>query len=174
MSSKIIKAYQYKIQHFNPDKYWSRREKVINPKYRKIKLRKLFYLRYLKKCETFNCAYICTNINGGAVFKSRPNLPHGLNGIVVGNNVIIGKNCTIMHRVTIAEGTKDKPTILGDNVFIGTGAVIRSGRVIGSNVRVGANAVVTHDVPPYCLVAGVPATVKKQYSVSDGYYDEIL
>lgn len=157
MKNKIIKKYQYRIQHYNPDKYWSRREKVVNPKSRKTKITKLFYLKYIKKCDAFNCAFISTNINCGAIFKSKPVLPHGLNGIVIGDNVIIGKNCTIMHRVTIAEGTKDKPTIIGDNVFIGVGAVIRSSKVIGNNVKIGANAVVTHDVPENAVVGGVPA-----------------
>lgn len=157
MKNKIIKKYQYRIQHYNPDKYWSRREKVVDPKSKKTKFKKLMYLRYIKKCDAFNCAFISTNINGGAIFKSRPNLPHGLNGIVIGDNVIVGKNCTIMHRVTIAEGTKDKPTIIGDNVFIGVGAVIRSSKVIGNNAKIGANAVVTHDVPDNAVVGGVPA-----------------
>lgn len=80
MARKIVKSYQYKIQHYNPDKYWSRREKVIDPNSRKTKLKKLIYLRYIKKCDALNCAFISTNINSGAIFKSRPNLPHGLNG----------------------------------------------------------------------------------------------
>lgn len=161
MARKIVKSYQYRIQHYNPDKYWSRREEVINPNSRKTKFKKLIYLRYIKKCDAFNCAFISTNINSGAVFKSRPNLPHGLNGIVVGDNVVIGKNCTIMHRVTIAEGTKEKPTIIGDNVFIGVGAVIRSSKVIGNNVKIGANAVVTHDIIDNEVVGGVPAVPLK-------------
>lgn len=66
-----------------------------------------------------------------------------------------------MHRVTIAEGFKDKPTVIGNNVFIGTGAVIRSGKVIGDNVKIGANAVVTHDIPSNCVVGGVPAIIIK-------------
>ena len=161
MKNRIIKKYQYRIQHYNPDKYWSRREKVVDPKSKKTKFKKLMYLRYIKKCDAFNCAFISTNINSGANFKSRPTLPHGLNGIVIGDNVIVGKNYTIMHRVTIAEGTKDKPTIIGDNVFIGTGAVIRSSKIIGKNAKIGANAVVTHDVPEGATVGGVPAIILK-------------
>lgn len=77
------------------------------------------------------------------------------------DNVVIGKNCTIMHRVTIAEGTKEKPTIISDNVFIGTGAVIRSSKVIGNNVKIGANAVVTHDIADNEVVGGIPAVPLK-------------
>lgn len=158
MNKKLKAFIKSRIEHYNPDKYWSRREKVINENSRKSRIKKLLYLRYIKKCDAFNCAFISTNINGGAVFKTRPNLPHGLNGIVIGDNVIIGENCTIMHRVTIAEGTREKPTIIGDNVFIGAGAVIRSSRIIGDNVKIGANAVVTHDIPDNLVVGGVPAT----------------
>ncbi len=167
MKNKIIKKYQYRIQHYNPDKYWSRREKVVDPKSKKTKFKKLMYLRYIKKCDAFNCAFISTNINSGAIFKSRPKLPHGLNGIVIGDNVIVGKNCTIMHRVTIAEGTKDKPTIVGDNVFIGVGAVIRSSKVIGNNAKIGANAVIAHDVPEGATVGGVPAIILKNDDQKD-------
>ena len=71
-----------------------------------------------------------------------------------------------MHRVTISEGTKDNPTVIGDNVFIGTGAVIRSGRKIGDNVKIGANAVVTHDIPSNCVVGGVPAKILKNNNVN--------
>ena len=159
---RIIERLQYRIQHYNPDKYWSRREVVLNPKSKKSRFSKMMYLKYIKKCDAFNCAFISTHINGGAIFKTRPNLPHGLNGIVIGDNVIIGENVTIMHRVTIAEGTKEKPTIIGNNVFIGVGAVIRSSKIIGDNAKIGANAVVCHDVKNNTVVGGVPAVVIKE------------
>jgi len=49
------------------------------------------------------------------------------------------------------------PVIIGYNVWIGEGARILSGVTIG----VGANAVVTHDVPAYSVVGGVPAKIIK-------------
>lgn len=158
----LITASKNRIQHYNHNKYWFRREAVVNIKSKKCKLTKFRYLEYLKKCDAFNCAFISTKIGGGgALFKSSPILPHGLNGIIIGDNVVVGENVTILHRVTIAEGFKDKPTVIGNNVFIGTGAVIRSGMIIGDNVKIGANAVVTHDVPSNCVIAGVPARIIK-------------
>jgi hypothetical protein len=51
------------------------------------------------------------------------------------------------------------PTSIGDDVWIGYRAVIMAGVSIGRGAIVAAQAVVTHDVPPYAIVAGVPARV---------------
>ena len=53
------------------------------------------------------------------------------------------------------------PVIIGNNVWICEHACILSGVTIGDGAIIAANAVVTHDVPPYCVVAGVPAKVVK-------------
>lgn len=49
------------------------------------------------------------------------------------------------------------PVHIGDHVFIGAGAIVTMGVTIGDHSVVAAGAVVTHDVPPYTVVAGVPA-----------------
>ncbi len=54
-----------------------------------------------------------------------------------------------------------KQTLIGNDVYIGHGALIMQGIIIGDGAVVGAGAVVTKDVPPYAIVAGSPATVKK-------------
>ena len=46
---------------------------------------------------------------------------------------------------------------IGDNVFIGAGAIVNMGVQIGDDAVVAAGAVVTRDVPPYTVVGGVPA-----------------
>ena len=53
---------------------------------------------------------------------------------------------------------KKEPIHIGDDSWIGTGAVILPGANIGSNVLVGAGAVVDKDVEDFSVVAGVPAT----------------
>ncbi len=50
-------------------------------------------------------------------------------------------------------------TTIGHDVWIGAHAQIKSGLVIGTGAIIGAGAVVTHDVPPYAIVAGVPAKI---------------
>lgn len=49
------------------------------------------------------------------------------------------------------------PVTLGHDVWIGHGAVVLPGVSIGTGAAVGANAVVSKDVPPFAIVAGVPA-----------------
>lgn len=57
--------------------------------------------------------------------------------------------------------------VIGNNVWIGDKASILAGVHIGDNVIVAANAVVTKDVPSYCLVAGIPAKVIKKIDRND-------
>ena len=53
------------------------------------------------------------------------------------------------------------PVIIGNNVWICEHACILSGVTIGDGAIIAANAVVTHDIPPYSVAAGVPAKVVK-------------
>jgi len=55
-----------------------------------------------------------------------------------------------------------KPICIGCNVWVGAKATILSGVHIGDNAVIGANAVVTHDVPAYTVVGGVPARVIRE------------
>ena len=54
---------------------------------------------------------------------------------------------------------KTKRTKIGNDVWIGHRAIIMAGVTIGNGAVVGAGAVVTKDVPPYAIVAGVPANI---------------
>src|SRR4051794_7005087 len=55
------------------------------------------------------------------------------------------------------EWRRRHPVTIGHDVWIGHGAVILPGRSVGIGAVVGAGAVVANDVPPYTIVAGVPA-----------------
>lgn len=68
-----------------------------------------------------------------------------------------------------------KPIIIGNDVWIGTRVIIVGGITIGNGAVIAANAVVTKDVPPFAVVAGIPAKVIKYRSskeVIEGILDE--
>lgn len=59
-----------------------------------------------------------------------------------------------------ADSEKEIPVIIGSDCWIGYGATLISGIKIGDGAVILANATVTHDVPPYAVVGGVPAKIK--------------
>lgn len=88
--------------------------------------------------------------------------------IRVGPHVVLNRNSTVGHDVTIGEYSTISPGVnisgnidIGKHCFIGTGASIREKTQIGDGAIVGGGAFVMEDVPSNCMVAGVPATVRK-------------
>lgn len=85
--------------------------------------------------------------------------------IKIGKNVYIGEGATIRdsdnHLVVYDGYVMTKPIVICDNVWIGLNATILKGVTIGEGAVVAAGAVVTKDVPPNTMVAGVPAKVIK-------------
>ena len=81
--------------------------------------------------------------------------------ISIGDNVTISSNVTILtHDAStnvVGCGTKIGKVTIGNNVFIGTGAIVLCNVNIGNNVIVGAGSVVTHDLPDNGVYVGVPA-----------------
>jgi serine O-acetyltransferase len=78
--------------------------------------------------------------------------------IVVSHLAKVGRNCDLHQGVTIGAERGAAP-VIGDNVFIGPGAVVSGAMSVGDGAVIAANAVVTHDVPPGVVVAGVPAHI---------------
>jgi phosphonate metabolism protein (transferase hexapeptide repeat family) len=58
---------------------------------------------------------------------------------------------------TVRQGRRDRRVTIGNDVWIGHGAVVMPGVTIGTGAVIGANAVVTRDVASYQVVAGTPA-----------------
>jgi len=65
------------------------------------------------------------------------------------------------------------PTIIGNDCWIGSNCFVKTGVTVGDGAVVGAGAVVTHDVPPYAIVAGVPAKILR-YRFSDDVIQQLL
>ena len=84
--------------------------------------------------------------------------------IKIGDNVFIGQHVTIRdthgdHYINKPDYTPTSPIEIGDHVWICSDAMIMPGVKIGAGSVVAAKALVTHDVPPASLVAGIPAKV---------------
>ncbi|MFM9989048.1 acetyltransferase [Flavobacterium sp.] len=87
----------------------------------------------------------------------------------IGNGTLINSYSSVHHDCIIGEFVEISPgarvlgnCTIGDFTTIGANATILPKVVIGSNVIVAAGAVVTKNVPSNCMVAGVPAIIKKQ------------
>ena len=144
--NKIEKLLKPIVQHYNPKKYWKWRMEVINPSSKVPKIIRVIRLFKIKRMDAFNGASFGTHLGYGADFRTPPKLPHGLRGIYISHNAIIGENCTIFQQVTIGEGKNGAPRI-GDNCYIGAGAKIIGGIKIGHNVNIGANCIVFENIP---------------------------
>jgi len=102
--------------------------------------------------------------------------------IISKGDLIIGKGSTISANVLITNVDHEyqeinkhileqplivKETKIGENCFIGYGAVIQAGTILGKQCIVGANAVVRGHFKDYSVIVGVPAKVVKRYDVEE-------
>jgi acetyltransferase-like isoleucine patch superfamily enzyme len=97
----------------------------------------------------------------------------GSGGITIGDRVMIGSHAAISS-VThdyaaddMYESVVTKPISIGNDVWIGTHALVLPGVTVGDGAVIGAGAVVTRDVPPGTIVAGVPARVIRERTCAD-------
>ena len=81
-----------------------------------------------------------------------------INGININHNAKIGKNCRIHEGVTIGASGGNIAPVIGDNVFLGSGAKVMGNVRVANRCAIGANAVVVKSVLEEGItVAGVPA-----------------
>src|SRR5678816_116928 len=96
--------------------------------------------------------------SGCHIYEPRAGLTIGDCCMIGGGVLICGVNHGTASGVTMRrQESKALPVVIGDDVWIGMGAVITPGVTIGSGAIIAAGAVVTKDVLPCALVAGVPA-----------------
>lgn len=93
--------------------------------------------------------------------------------LIVGNDVVLSGNVLVTNCdhnykeigvFLYDQGLKNQETKIGDNCFVGYGAVILAGTTIGKQCVVAANSVVRGDFDDYCVIAGSPAKVVKKYN----------
>lgn len=95
-----------------------------------------------------------------------------VNSVRIGNDLLTGTNVLItdnFHGKTDALSLCESPRIrkpyskgevvIGNGVWLGNNVCVMPGVTIGDSVVVGANSVVTHDVPSFSVVAGIPARI---------------
>lgn len=139
------------------------------------KMRCFFCRRLFKKCgKVFN-------VEKGARFGSGKNLSIGFRSgigvncsvegpVTIGDYVMTGPDVIILTRnhnfsdtsvPMIMQGGTVSPVTIGNDVWIGTRAIILPGCNIGNGVVIGAGAVVTKDIPDFAVAVGCPARVIK-------------
>ena len=102
-----------------------------------------------------------TIVGERATLDGRRQLPKSVGGLTIGNHVDIASEVMIwssQHDIQDQAFTAiEAPVVIDDYVFIGPRAIILPGIHIGTGAVVAAGAVVTKNVAPYSIVAGVPA-----------------
>ncbi len=155
-----------------------------------------FFGKISKKIRCFLARKISKGIEKGAVIEKGAIIVPGVSceahacigincvtcwGLHIKKHTMMGPNCHFYSQShkRASEGkfafkgfNEPTPIYIGPDCWIGYNTVITGGVTIGEGCTIGASSVVTKDVPPFSLVAGNPAVVKKSYSVPAGYYEE--
>ncbi len=97
--------------------------------------------------------------------------------ITINPEVVIGKNCNLAKGVTIGQenrGKRQGTPVIGDEVWIGTNAVVVGKITIGNDVLIAPNSFVNCDVPDHSIVFGNPAVIKPCEHATAGYIDFLV
>ncbi len=152
-------------QHRGKHSVIHRSARMDTPPYRK------FSLGEYSVVESFACI---NNAVGDVMIGDHTRI--GLHNTIIGP-VTIGNHVNLAQGITVTalnhnfndktkrideQGVSTNSVVIGDDIWIGANAVILPGVTIGNHSVVAAGAVVTKDVPPHSLVAGVPAKIIKE------------
>lgn len=121
-----------------------------------------FYTDFGKNIEVGENVFI----NACCHFQDHGGITIG-NGCQIGHNVVFATLNHFLEPEK-RKMTYSAPIVLGKNVWVGSNATILQGVTIGDNSVIGAGAVVTKDVPADSVAVGVPAKVVKAISMETG------
>lgn len=124
---------------------------------------------------------------GGITLEDNVSIGHNFHITSKDKELVIGANTTISGNVFITNIDHNykeidkhimeqdfivSDTKIGKNCFIGYGAGIQAGTILGNQCVVGTNAVVRGTFPSYCVIAGIPAKIIKQYNPKTGEWEK--
>ena len=110
---------------------------------------------------------------GRNVFINQACMLNDIGGIEIGDDVMLSPRVSLLtagHPLDRGRRRRQivaAPIAIERNVWLGAGATVLQGVTIGSDAVVAAGAIVTRDVPPRTLVAGVPAQVLRQIDADE-------
>ncbi|KFY11906.1 hypothetical protein V492_04194 [Pseudogymnoascus sp. VKM F-4246] len=116
----------------------------------------------------------CNTFIGSTVYANHGLAIHDSAPVTIGDRCHIAPNVTIItesHGVEVAPRRAGllyaRPVSIGDDCWIGTNVVILPGVTIGKGCTIGSCAVVSKNIPDFCVAAGVPARVIKKLEDPD-------
>ena len=114
-----------------------------------------------------------TQINIPSEVNIGPGLYLGhLGRIIIHPDAVLGFNVNLSTGITIGQinrGSKKGTPVIGNQVWIGTNAVIVGNITIGDDVMIAPGAYVTTDVPAHSIVIGNPAVIRHRDNATEGY-----
>lgn len=143
------------------------------------KLRAFVARRFLKKCGKPVSIGLGSRIHRNTELGNNSGIGRNCeltNGVVIGDNVMMGPNVYIItqnHKTDRTDipmnrqgYTEIKPVVIEDDVWICANSSIMPGVRVGKGAIIAAGAVVTKDVEPYTVVAGIPAKIVKRRAIN--------
>lgn len=129
----------------------------------------------IKKNSIIECTGVIRELGEGIIIGNNVGISQGAfiqvrGSVIIGSNVMFGPHVSIFSENHSIENSEllliEQPSIrrgvtIEDNVWIGANSTILDGVTIGTGSVIAAGSIVTKDIPPYSVAAGVPALVKR-------------
>jgi len=159
------------VKHPGTSVWWRLRFLLGHPQYRTLlcyrleqaatfgPLRAVFHWLYHASSRKSGLEILTPALGGGVI------MPHW--GRMILNAEVIGEDLYLFHNVTIGNDYRTGRPSIGNNVFIGAGAILIGKIIVGDNVIIAAGSMVTGDIPSNSLAAGNPAAVRRQLAPNE-------